>query len=58
MNKKPGQSVEADDIIAMFHYNDDKGLEGAEEVFRSGLEIGDRDRALPPIIRDIIGLNP
>ena len=58
MNKKPGQSVEADDIIAMFHYNDDKGLKGAEEVFRSGLEIGDRDRALTPIIRDIIGLNP
>jgi pyrimidine-nucleoside phosphorylase len=58
MNKKPGQSVEADDIIAMFHYNDDRGLKDAEEAFRSGIEIGDRDRALPPIIRDIIGLNP
>ena len=58
MNKKPGQSVEEGEIIAMFHYNDDKGLKEAEEVFLSGVEIGMRDRALPPVIRDIIGLNP
>jgi len=58
MNKKPGQSVEEGEIVAMFHYNDDRGLRDAEEVFRSGLEIGARDRAVPPVIRDILGINP
>lgn len=58
MNKKPGQAVEEGETIAMFHYNDDKNLKDAEEVFRSGLEVGARDRALPPVIIDIIGVNP
>ena len=56
INKKPGDSVEADDIIAMFHYNDDSNIKQAEEVFRSGLKIGTRDRALPKLIREVVGL--
>lgn len=58
INKKPGQNVAKDDIIAMFHYNDETNLKQAEEAFRSSLEIGKRDRAMPRLIKDIIFRNP
>ncbi len=54
INQKPGKEVDKDDIIAMFHYNDDTRLKDAEEIFRSALEISKRDRAMPRLINDVI----
>jgi thymidine phosphorylase len=46
--------VEAGEPVAMFHFNDSKRANDAEEAFRSGLEIGDRDVAKRPLVLDVI----
>ncbi len=54
LNRKVGDTVEAGEPVAMFHFNDSKRANDAEEAFRSGLEIGDRDTAKRPLVLDVI----
>lgn len=54
LNKKVGDKVEAGEPVAMFHFNDSKRANEAEEAFRLGLEIGDRDVAKRPLVLDVI----
>lgn len=54
LNKKIGDFVRSGDPVAILHYNDDSGLKDAEEVFRLGLEIGDRDVARPTLIFEAV----
>jgi len=57
LNRKVGDRVQADEPIAMFHYNDEKRLADAEEAFRSGLEIGRREPTPRPLIIETV-MNP
>jgi pyrimidine-nucleoside phosphorylase len=54
LNKKVGEEVEEGDSVAMFHLNDEGLFKEAEEIFLSGLEIGERDPALKPLVLDVI----
>ncbi|MDP2167872.1 MAG: thymidine phosphorylase [Thermodesulfovibrionales bacterium] len=54
LNKKTGDYVKAGETVAILHYNNDCSLKDAEEVFRSGLEIGAREVAKRPLIMDVI----
>jgi|Deesub1362A_J573_1020465.scaffolds.fasta_scaffold00013_195 pyrimidine-nucleoside phosphorylase len=54
LHKKVGEYVKAGEPIAMFYYNDENLFKDAEEVFRSGLEIGDREIAKRKLIHEVI----
>jgi pyrimidine-nucleoside phosphorylase len=54
LNKKVGGFVKKDEPIAMFHYNDDKNLKEAEDIFQSGVQYGEREPARRPIVIDVV----
>ncbi|MBI4824104.1 MAG: thymidine phosphorylase [Nitrospirae bacterium] len=54
LNKKVGDFVKQGEPISMFHYNDDASLKEAEEVFYSGIEIGQMPTAPLPMVLDVI----
>jgi pyrimidine-nucleoside phosphorylase len=50
LNKKVGDFVSPDEPVAMFHYNDETYIKEAEEIFLSGIKVGD----IPPDKKAII----
>jgi pyrimidine-nucleoside phosphorylase len=58
LNRKTGDQVRAGEPVAMFHLDDEKLFREAEEVFLSGLEIGDRDAAVRPLVLDVVTGGP
>lgn len=54
VNKKVGDYISPDEPIAMFHYNDETRLKGAEDVFLSGIRVGEGPPDKRAIIIDVI----
>ncbi|MFN3396688.1 MAG: thymidine phosphorylase [Thermodesulfovibrionales bacterium] len=54
LNKKIGDYVKPNDQIAMLYCNDDSLLKDAEEVFRSGIEIGTEKIQRKEIVLEVI----
>jgi pyrimidine-nucleoside phosphorylase len=54
LNKKVGDTVEKGEPVAMLHYSDSRALTDAVEVFLSGVEIGDREKAPRPLVHEVI----
>lgn len=54
LNKKLGDYVTVGEMIAMFHYNDEAVFKDAEEVFRTGIEIGHLLPSKRPLVLDVI----
>ncbi|MEW6001284.1 MAG: thymidine phosphorylase [Nitrospirota bacterium] len=54
LNRKSGDHVTEGDAIAVLHTNDDSRIKEAEEIFLSGVEIGDRAPAPRKLIREIV----
>jgi pyrimidine-nucleoside phosphorylase len=54
INKKAGQPVEEGEPVALMHTNDPGSLKEAEEAYREGLLIADREAAPRPLIHEVI----
>ena len=54
LNRKRGAQVEQGDIIALLHTNDPALTKDAEEAFRAGLVISDREVAPRPLIHEVL----
>ncbi len=54
IGKKPGDAVNAETPFATLHTNDPSRLKEAEEVFLSGIEIGDREPLKRKLIHEVI----
>lgn len=54
LNKKVGDYISPDEPIAMFHYNDETHVAMAEDVFLSGIRVGEGPPDKRAIIIDVI----
>ena len=54
INRKVGETLREGEPIAILHYNDGAALSDAEEVFISGIEIGDREKPPRPAVIESI----
>ncbi len=54
MRKKIGDSVNHDEPVCVFYYNDEKNLKEAEEVFLSGIKLSTDEPVKENLILDII----
>jgi len=54
LNKKTGDYITPDEPVAMFHYNDETHINEAEEIFISGLQVGDIPPDKKPVIIDVV----
>jgi len=54
LGKKPGDPIDAGEPLAMLHTNRPETLNEAEEVFLSGIEIGDREPARRKLIHEVV----
>ncbi|ADV66412.1 thymidine phosphorylase [Deinococcus maricopensis] len=50
--RKPGEAVQAGDVIARIYHRDGRGLERATELLNAGLILGAQQPDVPPIILD------
>ncbi|MEK6651370.1 MAG: thymidine phosphorylase [Nitrospirota bacterium] len=54
LNKKVGDFVNTDEPVAMFHYNDETCVKEAEDLFLSGIQVGEIPPDKTAIIIDVI----
>jgi pyrimidine-nucleoside phosphorylase len=54
LNRKVGDEVRSGELLAMFHLNDEGLYDEAEEIFRSGLELGKREVAKRPLVLEVV----
>jgi thymidine phosphorylase len=54
LNKKTGDYITPDEPVAMFHYNDETHIKEAEEIFISGIQVGDIPPDKKPVIIDVV----
>ena len=54
LNRKVGDYVKSGEQIAMFYYNEEKGLKEAEEIFLGGVEIGPKKPEHRKVVLEVI----